>query len=76
MDEHQLTWVDGRLTRLEKASARHEVAVKTLAELVPEVRRLVKMSYILLGAGILAAVLNQGPHWLSGVIGLLTDGVH
>lgn len=76
MDEHQLDWVDGRLTRLEGVVSEHAVAVRALTDLVPEIKRLVKISYIVLGALLVFGLLTKGPAFVNLVASIITSGVH
>lgn len=71
MDERQLDWVDGRLTRVEETVREHDRSIAQLVELVPEIKRLIKMSYILLGAAALLGLLTHSESLI-----LLLTGSH
>jgi len=71
MDEHQLDWVDTRLSRVEEAVSLHDAAIRELVGLVPEIKRLIKWSYILMGIIATVAVLSNA----QSVVSIITNGI-
>lgn len=71
MDQQQLDWVDGRLNRLETTTVDHAVVVAQVKELIPELRRLTKLSYIALGVVLAISILD---HW-HGLASLAVESI-
>ncbi len=60
-DQRQFEWVDGRLTTVEEVVKKHDVSITQLVELVPEIKKLIRWSYILLGFALAVGLILNAP---------------